>query len=369
MPFAKELATLDDIAGGRVLVGVGSGGTGFDAYVLGQTELTPRQRHERFVEFVDALDALLRFEQPGSGGISFPGDWFVAHHARMVGTPARQPRMPLLIAGNGPKTIRLAARQGEGWVTTGGSEDDREAVVVGDRRARRAIRRRVRGIRSFGGCRPHSVDRHRVRLLARERRSVRGRRGPRGVARLHRCGRALAAGGGDLRRRGVRPRRDSWLALELAIAIGRATAADNEVVEPWEMREWYAEYLDACNRHDLDAIRSFVDPAVRRAHLPGGADAWVADMADLFRAFPDWRWRRIQLVVEDDRVAAHLRASGTHLGEFRGIAPTRRHANVAEFAMYRVTNGRIAEFSGNDRQRRAARPARGMTGSESHCQS
>lgn len=117
-------------------------------------------------------------------------------------------------------------------------------------------------------------------------------------------------------------------------------------MEPWELREWYADYLDACNRHDLDAIRSFLEPAVRRAHLPGGADAWVADMADLFHAFPDWRWRRIQIVIEDDRVAAHLRGSGTHLGPFRGIAPTRRHANVAEFAMYRVVNGRIAESSG-----------------------
>ena len=34
--------------------------------------------------------------------------------------------MPLLIAGNGPKTIRYAARHGDGWVTTGGSEEDRE---------------------------------------------------------------------------------------------------------------------------------------------------------------------------------------------------------------------------------------------------
>lgn len=112
------------------------------------------------------------------------------------------------------------------------------------------------------------------------------------------------------------------------------------------MREWYDDFLHACNRHDLDAIRSFVAPGVRRAHLPGGADAWIADADELFRAFPDWRWRRIQLVVEDDRIAAHLRAGGTHVGAFRGIAPTRRHVNVAEFAMYRITQGRIAEFSG-----------------------
>lgn len=117
-------------------------------------------------------------------------------------------------------------------------------------------------------------------------------------------------------------------------------------MQPWEMREWYGEYLDACNRHDLPAIRSLVAPAVRRAHLPGGADAWIADLADLFAAFPDWQWRRVQLVVEDDRIAAHLRAGGTHRGVFRGIPATRRHVNVAEFAMYRLAGGRIVEFSG-----------------------
>lgn len=134
--------------------------------------------------------------------------------------------------------------------------------------------------------------------------------------------------------------------LGQAADAGLMALADNEQVESWEMRDWYADYLDACNRHDLDAIRSFLDPSVRRAHLPGGADAWVADVAEFFRAFPDWRWRRIQILVEDDRIAVHLRASGTHLGEFHGIAPTRRHVNVAEFAMYRVAKGRFAEYSG-----------------------
>jgi predicted ester cyclase len=113
------------------------------------------------------------------------------------------------------------------------------------------------------------------------------------------------------------------------------------------MREWYAEYLDACNRHDLDAVREFVDPVVRRAHLPGGIDAWRSDLADLIHAFPDWQWRRIQLVIEDDRIAAHVRGSGTHAAAFRGIAPTRRHVNVAEFAIYRLAGGRIVEFTGS----------------------
>ncbi|QWT22768.1 LLM class flavin-dependent oxidoreductase [Subtercola sp. PAMC28395] len=135
VPFAKELTTLDDISGGRMLVGIGSGGTGFDAFVLGQPALTPRERHERFAEFVGGLDALLRFEHPDSSvggadsgtdtgneagaGISFTGSWFTAHEARMVGTPAQQPRVPFVLAANGPKGLALVAEHGQGWVTTG----------------------------------------------------------------------------------------------------------------------------------------------------------------------------------------------------------------------------------------------------------
>ncbi|WP_322409785.1 LLM class flavin-dependent oxidoreductase [Microbacterium invictum] len=119
VPFAKEIATVDEISGGRMLLGVGSGGTGFDAFVLGQPEYTPRQRHERYVEFVTGLDDLLRFEAPESGGISFDGEWYTARSARMVGEPAQQPRVPLIIAANGPKGLALVADRGDGWVTTG----------------------------------------------------------------------------------------------------------------------------------------------------------------------------------------------------------------------------------------------------------
>lgn len=123
VPFAKDLATLDDISGGRFLLGVGSGGTGFDAFVLGQQQLTGRERHERFVEFVRGLDALLRFEEPGSGGISFDGDWFTAHEARMVGKPAQHPRMPFIVAADGSKGLQLVAELADGWVTLGRESD------------------------------------------------------------------------------------------------------------------------------------------------------------------------------------------------------------------------------------------------------
>lgn len=142
VPFAKDIATVDQIAGGRVLLGIGSGGTGFDATVLGERLLSPLERFERFAEFTEALDVLLRFEgepgepgepgDPGAGtgsgepGISYDGQWYRAVNARMVGAPAQDPRMPLLIAADGPKAMALAVRLGDGWVTTAGSVDDTE---------------------------------------------------------------------------------------------------------------------------------------------------------------------------------------------------------------------------------------------------
>jgi alkanesulfonate monooxygenase SsuD/methylene tetrahydromethanopterin reductase-like flavin-dependent oxidoreductase (luciferase family) len=112
--FARELTALDDISQGRLLIGAGAGGTGFDATVLGAAELTPRERVDRFTEFLALLTQLLENDRT-----TFSGTYYRAVDARSTPGPVQRPHPPLVVAANGPRALRLAARYGDGWVTTG----------------------------------------------------------------------------------------------------------------------------------------------------------------------------------------------------------------------------------------------------------
>lgn len=114
VPLAKELMTLDDISGGRVTLGIGAGGTGFDSTVLGQQPWTPRERADHFAEFVEVLDLLLT--QPAT---TFDGRSYSAVEARNIPGCVQTPRLPFAVAATGPRGMRLAAKYGQAWVTTG----------------------------------------------------------------------------------------------------------------------------------------------------------------------------------------------------------------------------------------------------------
>jgi len=113
--FARDVLTLDDVSGGRFLCGLGTGGD-LDARILGE-ERTLKQRVDRFHEFVPLLDRLLREDR-----VDHEGAWYSARGARTLPGPVRH-RVPLLVAANGPRSIRLAATIGDGWITYGGRGD------------------------------------------------------------------------------------------------------------------------------------------------------------------------------------------------------------------------------------------------------
>ncbi len=114
VPFAKDVMTLDHLAHGRVDLGIGAGGTGADATVLGAEPLTPAQRMARFDAFVRCLDTLLR--NPATTDRN--GD-YDAVDARMIPGCVQVPRVPLTIAAAGPRGLALAAELADGWVSYG----------------------------------------------------------------------------------------------------------------------------------------------------------------------------------------------------------------------------------------------------------
>ncbi|MGW0092333.1 LLM class flavin-dependent oxidoreductase [Streptomyces sp. NPDC003328] len=112
--LAKELISLDDISGGRITLGIGAGGTGFDATALGQEPWTPRERADRFGEFLPLLDRLLTEDS-----VSYEGRHYSADEARNIPGCVQRPRLPFAVAATGPRGLLLAARHGQAWVTTG----------------------------------------------------------------------------------------------------------------------------------------------------------------------------------------------------------------------------------------------------------
>jgi alkanesulfonate monooxygenase SsuD/methylene tetrahydromethanopterin reductase-like flavin-dependent oxidoreductase (luciferase family) len=112
--LAKDVMTLDEISAGRIDLGIGAGGIGYDAAVLGLPPPKLPDRAARFTEFVDALDVLLR--EPMS---SYQGDFFTVVDSRTLPGCTQQPRVPFTIAAAGPRAMAVAARHGETWVTYG----------------------------------------------------------------------------------------------------------------------------------------------------------------------------------------------------------------------------------------------------------
>jgi uncharacterized protein (TIGR02246 family) len=71
-----------------------------------------------------------------------------------------------------------------------------------------------------------------------------------------------------------------------------------------------------------------------------------------FVAFPDLMFTTEDLLVDDDRAALLCRVTGSHSGEFFGMAPTGRRIEVAGAFIYRIQNDlivherRILDFTG-----------------------
>lgn len=111
--LARIAATVDDVSGGRLVLGLGAGSPRCAMADRGE-DPTPGEMHRRLVDVVEGLAAVFDGATEWSGATrSFSG-------LETTALPPGATRPYLMLAAHGPRTLRLAARHADAWNTYGG---------------------------------------------------------------------------------------------------------------------------------------------------------------------------------------------------------------------------------------------------------
>jgi alkanesulfonate monooxygenase SsuD/methylene tetrahydromethanopterin reductase-like flavin-dependent oxidoreductase (luciferase family) len=104
--LAKQAATVDEISGGRLVLGLGAGWNETEFAAFG---FPFDHRIGRFAEAFTIIRTLLR-----EGAIDFAGEFFTARDCELVPRP-RPGGPPLLIGSSGPRMLEIAAPHVDSW--------------------------------------------------------------------------------------------------------------------------------------------------------------------------------------------------------------------------------------------------------------
>jgi predicted ester cyclase len=149
----------------------------------------------------------------------------------------------------------------------------------------------------------------------------------------------------------------SLLVISAIVTMGRSTTAqgatpavsppagcptttedENAVIA----RRWHE---DVITNHDLTVLDEILAPdapldSATFTDNPGPR----AVLGSLLSGFPDVRHTIEAEITEGDFVVIRYRATGTHVGEFQGYAPTGKPVTWTGINIYRIECGRIAEI-------------------------
>jgi probable F420-dependent oxidoreductase len=105
---AREAAAVDLLTDGRLLLGLGAGSIRSEYQEAGLRFEPGRVRVERLAEAVTVIKALLNGEE-----VNFAGRHYQLAGHTIAPLPVQKPHPPILIGGNGPRLLTLAAREAD----------------------------------------------------------------------------------------------------------------------------------------------------------------------------------------------------------------------------------------------------------------
>jgi F420-dependent oxidoreductase-like protein len=110
--LARMASAIDDLSGGRLILGLGAGWQKREHASYGWDLLDIPGRMKRLEEGIEVVSSLLKSEVP----VDFDGDYYRLNQAIMLPRPQRNGGPPILVGGNGLKrTLPLAARYADEW--------------------------------------------------------------------------------------------------------------------------------------------------------------------------------------------------------------------------------------------------------------
>src|ERR671917_570668 len=105
--IAKMAATIEEISGGRLILGLGAGWHEPEYVAFG---FPYDHRVSRFAEALQIVTGLLR-----TGHVDFEGAYYTTRDCELRPRGPRPEGPPILVGGSGPRMLRLTARYADAW--------------------------------------------------------------------------------------------------------------------------------------------------------------------------------------------------------------------------------------------------------------
>jgi len=115
------------------------------------------------------------------------------------------------------------------------------------------------------------------------------------------------------------------------MSLEKNKAIVRRFIEEWNKRNFAA--LDELIAAD------YFDPSLQVR----GLEAYKQLLTLILKGFPDWHETIEDIIAEGNKVWVRYTATGTHAGEFRGLAPTGKKFTETGVLIWRIVDGKIAE--------------------------
>ena len=103
-------------------------------------------------------------------------------------------------------------------------------------------------------------------------------------------------------------------------------------------------FIEAYNKRNLDVFDDLLAPDYFDHTSQVGPEGLKQLMNMAFKAFPDFHETIEDIIAEGDKVWVRITFTGTHSGEWMGIAPTGKKITTEMVDIFRIANGKLVEY-------------------------